>query len=232
MHINEPRDLPGRARPRSLSPERGAGHGSANCSSCLWLSHKSRALERSPTRVADATPAPRPDAEITVSGAPVVGQIDNERPSSQTYATATPHCDSDGAQADSDQKLAPADVVPMHRMQRVGPSVASVGRPLRASALRLESVASRLGCRVSPRGVARRRVAGWRWRRGGAGRGGPPGAQAAAVAWRWSLRRLWVAVISRHSVRTAPRPRRLKRSRPRLNFICANTGSIIGWRLR
>jgi catechol 2,3-dioxygenase-like lactoylglutathione lyase family enzyme len=35
-----------------------------------------------------------------------------------------------------------------------------------------------------------------------------------------------------HSVRTAPRPRRLKRSRPRLNFICANTGSIIGWRLR
>jgi Phage integrase family len=73
---------------------------------------------------------------------------------------------------------------------------------------------------------------------GGVGRAAAPGAagrqgpQATAVAWRWSLRRLWVAVISRHSVRTAPRPRRLNLSRPRLNFICANTGSIIGWRLR
>src|SRR3954452_18578812 len=56
--------------------------------------------------------------------------------------------------------------------------------------------------------------------------------QAAASVWRWSLRRLWVAVIRRHSVRTAPRPRRLKRSRRRLNFTWAKTGSIIGWRLR
>src|SRR4051794_24263542 len=62
--------------------------------------------------------------------------------------------------------------------------------------------------------------------------GGPPGPQAIAVAWRWSLRRLWVAVIRRHSVRTAPRPRRLNLPKPRLNFTCAKTGSIIGWRLR
>src|ERR687889_346457 len=64
-----------------------------------------------------------------------------------------------------------------------------------------------------------------------AGRGGGAGGGGGGSLWRWSLRRLWVAVISRHSVRTAPRPRRLKRFR-RLNFICANTGSIIGWRLR
>jgi hypothetical protein len=45
-----------------------------------------------------------------------------------------PHCDSDGARAPYDRELARADVVPMHRTQRVGPSDASVGRPERARA--------------------------------------------------------------------------------------------------
>jgi hypothetical protein len=36
-----------------------------------------------------------------------------------------PHCDSDGARAPSDRELARADVVPMHRTQRVRPSGAS-----------------------------------------------------------------------------------------------------------
>jgi hypothetical protein len=47
-----------------------------------------------------------------------------------------PHCDSDGARALFDRELARADVVPMHRMQRVWPSGASVGRPTRASSQR------------------------------------------------------------------------------------------------
>jgi hypothetical protein len=42
-----------------------------------------------------------------------------------------PHCDSDGARAPSDRELARADVVPMHRTQRVRPSGASVGRGMR-----------------------------------------------------------------------------------------------------
>src|SRR4051794_23128741 len=36
--------------------------------------------------------------------------------------------------------------------------------------------------------------------------------------------------MSRHSARTAARPRRRKRSMPRLNFVWAKTGSIISWR--
>src|SRR4051794_2617978 len=89
-----------------------------------------------------------------------------------------------------------------------------------------------LGCRVSPArlGVGQQAVRVAFGRRCWLSAGGRR--QAVARACRWSLRRLWVAVISRHSVRTAPRPRRRKRSRPRLNFIWANTGSIIGWRLR
>src|SRR6187200_746187 len=45
---------------------------------------------------------------INVSGAAVVGQLDNERPSSPTYATAKPRCDSDAARAPSDPELAGA----------------------------------------------------------------------------------------------------------------------------
>jgi hypothetical protein len=57
-------------------------------------------------------------------------------------------------------------------------------------------------------------------------------AVAVAIWWLWSFRRLCVAAISRHSDRTADRPRRWNRSIFRLNFTCANTGSIIPWGLR
>jgi hypothetical protein len=40
-----------------------------------------------------------------------------------------PRCDSDPARAPSDRELARADVVPMHRTQRLPSSGASVGRP-------------------------------------------------------------------------------------------------------
>jgi hypothetical protein len=42
------------------------------------------------------------------------------------------HCDSDAARDPSDRELSRADVVPMHRTQRVRPSGTSVGRPRRA----------------------------------------------------------------------------------------------------
>jgi hypothetical protein len=61
---------------------------------------------------------------------------------------------------------------------------------------------------------------------------GPFQAPAVAIWWLWSLSRLWVAVINRHSARAADLPRRWKRSIRRLNFVCPNTGSIIAWRLR
>jgi hypothetical protein len=35
------------------------------------------------------TTTPRPYGRIDVGGAPAIGEIDNERPSSRTYATAT-----------------------------------------------------------------------------------------------------------------------------------------------
>ena len=56
-------------------------------------------------------------------------------------------------------------------------------------------------------------------------------AAAGVVACRWSLRRLWVAVISRHAERQAALPRRWKRSQRRLNFVWAKIGSIMPWRL-
>ena len=56
-------------------------------------------------------------------------------------------------------------------------------------------------------------------------------AAAGAVVWRQSLRRLCAALVSRHSDRAAARPRRKKRSTPRLNLMSANTGSIMPWRL-
>jgi len=48
-----------------------------------------------------------------------------------------------------------------------------------------------------------------------------------AIWWLWSFRRLWVAVISRHSERQADLPRRWKRSIRRLNFVWPNTGSTV-----
>jgi hypothetical protein len=53
---------------------------------------------------------------------------------------------------------------------------------------------------------------------------------AAAIWCLWSLSRLWVAVISLYSERAADLPRRWKRSMRRLNFVFANTGSIIAFR--
>jgi len=41
----------------------------------------------------------------------------------------------------------------------------------------------------------------------------------AAIWWLWSFRRLWVAVIRRHSERQTDLPRRWKRSIRRLNFV-------------
>jgi hypothetical protein len=52
-------------------------------------------------------------------------------------------------------------------------------------------------------------------------------AAAGAVWWRWSLTRLCVAAIGRHSERQADLPRRWKRSIRRLNLVWANTGSTV-----
>ncbi len=60
----------------------------------------------------------------------------------------------------------------------------------------------------------------------------PQAVVAGAIICRWSFRRLWVAVISRHSERAADLPRRKKRSIRRLNFVSAKTGSIIALRFR
>jgi hypothetical protein len=75
-----------------------------------------------------------------------------------------------------------------------------------------------------------------RWYRGhGAGglAGRPPVTYpaAGAIQWLWSLRRLWEAVISRHSDRTTALPLRVKRSIRRLALICPNTGSMLCLRL-
>ncbi len=48
----------------------------------------------------------------------------------------------------------------------------------------------------------------------------------------WSLRRLWVAVISRHSDLAADLPLRNNRSVRRLNLMSPKTGSIIAWHWR
>src|SRR5579864_7509299 len=58
------------------------------------------------------------------------------------------------------------------------------------------------------------------------------GVQAVWSRCRWSFRRLWVAVRSRHSDLAADLPRREKRWNPRLCLICAKTGSTMPWRLR
>jgi hypothetical protein len=92
------------------------------------------------------------------------------------------------------------------------------GRPLAALAV----------AQMPPQGreAVLRAVEWWsrRRRRRGAG-------QAAAVWWLWSLSRLWVAVMRRHSDRHADMPRRKKRSIRRLNLVFAKTGSIIVCRL-
>jgi hypothetical protein len=48
----------------------------------------------------------------------------------------------------------------------------------------------------------------------------------------WSFKRLWVAVINRHSESAADRPRRWNWLMRRLCLVCANTGSTIAFRRR
>jgi hypothetical protein len=55
----------------------------------MRLSHKSKALEISPTKTASATPTPPAAGRNSLGGTPVLGHTDNERPPSPTYATAT-----------------------------------------------------------------------------------------------------------------------------------------------
>ena len=64
------------------------------------------------------------------------------------------------------------------------------------------------------------------------GRLGPFQAAVGAIWCLWSFRRLWVAVVSRHSERAEDLPRRWKRSIRRLNFVLAKTGSIMALRFR
>jgi hypothetical protein len=59
-----------------------------------------------------------------------------------------PHCDSDGASAPVDRELARADVVPMHRTQRVRPSGASVDA-VSGSQRRATAGGSRMGMEQS-----------------------------------------------------------------------------------
>jgi hypothetical protein len=95
-----------------------------------------------------------------------------------------------------------------------------------------ETAPSRRVCRVKVRAVwrfaRRRRGDVWRELRGAAA----PQAGSGGLVRRQSLRRLWVAAISRHSARQARNPRRWKRSVRRRIFVCANTGSMICARRR
>jgi hypothetical protein len=88
------------------------------------------------------------------------------------------------------------------------------------------SVALRGGCCLKPRGG---RGCGVSEKLGRCG--GRTGRCQGAVRAVWSLRRLWVAVMRRHSDRQAALPRRKKRSMRRLNLVLAKIGSIIPWRL-
>src|SRR3954453_1115507 len=85
-------------------------------------------------------------------------------------------------------------------------------------------------------GKVRWRRLTWRWRppcaRRAAGRAPPSQAGRAATRWVWSLRRLWVPAMSRHSDRHAARPRRWKRLIRRLNFSWPKTGSMVTCRVR
>jgi hypothetical protein len=58
----------------------------------LWLSHKSKTLEKSPNKDGLRDGDRSATRRINLGGTPVLGQTDNERPSSPTCATATPGC--------------------------------------------------------------------------------------------------------------------------------------------
>jgi hypothetical protein len=100
-----------------------------DCRSCLWLSHKSSALEMSPTRTADATATPQTHAESTWATRRSLDRLTtNGRRRGlmrQPRLIAIPTIVERGPIGSS----CAADVVPMHRMQRVEPSGASVVRP-------------------------------------------------------------------------------------------------------
>ena len=97
-------------------------------------------------------------------------------------------------------------------------------------------------CALLAEGVAQ--TLGGRQPRGGMGLWGdvrpvrplPPdgshGRQVGASWCWWSLSRLWVAVRSRHSDRTADLPRRRNRFAPRSALICPKTGSTVPCRFR
>jgi hypothetical protein len=102
---------------------------------------------------------------------------------------------------------------------------------------------SRSGCRVKVRGRWwGRAVRGgdrWAWLLclrgrwvGVCSRQAACQAAAAAIWCLWSLRRLWVAVIRRHSESAADRPRRWNWLIRRLCLVCAKTGSTIAFRCR
>ena len=105
------------------------------CSLQAWLSHKSRVLEESPTMMADATTISTAACGINVAGEPAVGQTDNERPSSPTYATASG--DSDSAAGGRPAVIAAAQ---MHGMRS---EAAGGGRCHRAVLASVRSSATR-----------------------------------------------------------------------------------------
>jgi hypothetical protein len=78
--------------------------------------------------------------------------------------------------------------------------------------------------RVEPSSAAEMTIGRWN------APGRPDQAVTGAVVCLWSLSKLWVALMSRHSDLHADLPRRKKRSQRRLNFVWANTGSIMVWR--
>jgi hypothetical protein len=114
----------GRPRPRS-----------ASCSPWAGASLSRRRVQRDHGRDADPIDL-APSRRVRRRRRRVaVGGFDNDGRRSRTCATASPHCDSDGAQAASDRELARVEVVPRHRMHRIHPSGASVARPRRSRGL-------------------------------------------------------------------------------------------------
>lgn len=101
--------------------------------------------------------------------------------------------------------------------------------PQAANVLSWSTVAFSRGCRANGLCVG---LAVWasgviRGLIGGERRCGACQAPLVAIWCLWSFRRLCVAVINRHSARTADLPRLRNRLIPRLNLVWAKTGSII-----
>ena len=120
----------------------------------------------------------------------------------------------------------------------IGSGSAAITRESGGQRARSACAACPRGCREKPAlvgGVRAVSAAAPRSLLGGRARGAVLGsfqAPAAAVWWLWSLSRLWVAVMSRHSDRTADLPRRWNLSILRLCLVWPKTGSIMPWRFR